>query len=155
MKIDTIDAYWHSFLAKLPVHSNYHYKPYAAEQFGHSPELADVLGGLILSGAKTGTCSSLWEWEAEGKMIPQPGLITIVLNSRDEPLCIIEDTEVYVTRFRDVDDEFAEAEGEGDLSLDYWREAHTRYFSRILPKIGRDFREDMPVVCERFKVIYK
>jgi uncharacterized protein YhfF len=97
----------------------------------------------------------LWEWEAEGKLIPQPGLISIVLDGLDKPICIIETTEVYVCRFSTVDEEFAQAEGEGDLSLEYWREAHTKFFSRTLPKVGREFSESMPVVCERFKLIYR
>jgi uncharacterized protein YhfF len=54
-----------------------------------------------------------------------------------------------------VDKDFAREEGEGDLSLQYWREAHRRFFSRSLPKIGRAFSEDMLLVCERFRLIYK
>jgi len=117
--------------------------------------LAEELGQLVVSGIKTGTCSALWEWEAEGNPIPQPGLITIVLDGHGNPLCIIETTEVVVCRFNVVDDEFANAEGEGDLSLEYWRKAHINFFSRVLPKIGKEFSEDMPLVCERFRVIYK
>ncbi|NEQ26775.1 MAG: ASCH domain-containing protein, partial [Microcoleus sp. SIO2G3] len=44
--------------------------------------------------------------------------------------------------------------GEGDRSLEYWREAHWRYFSRVLPKIGKEPTIDMLLVCERFKVVY-
>jgi len=29
------------------------------------------------------------------------------------------------------------------------------FFSRTLPKIGRAFAEDMPLVCERFRLIYR
>lgn len=155
MSIVSVEAYWHAFLATVPLDSRYHYREYVADQFGDSPEQADELGQLILNGTKTGTCTSLWQWEAEGKPIPQPGWITVVLNGKNEPLCIIEDTEVFVCRFRDVDEEFAYAEGEGDRSLEHWREARIRYFSSTLPKIGRVFNEDMPLVCEHFKVIYK
>ncbi len=153
---ESVDAYWHRFLGtRSLLDSTYHHKEYVAEQFGDTPELADELGKLILEGVKTGTSSSLWEWEAENKLIPEPGLITIVLNGKQEPLCIIEDTEVYVCRFFDVDEEFAYSEGEGDRSLEQWRDAHISYFSRTLPRIGKKFNEDMPLVCERFKVIYK
>ncbi len=150
-----IEHYWQGFLASLPDNSKYFGKSCIAEGFGDSPELADELGQLVVSGIKTGTCSALWEWEAEGNPIPQPGLISIVLDGRGQPMCIIETTEVYVCRFKIVDEEFARAEGEGDLSLEYWREAHTKFFSRTLPKIGREFSEEMPLVCERFQVIHK
>ena len=45
--------------------------------------------------------------------------------------------------------------GEGDLSLAYWREAHKNFFSRVLPKIGKQFSEEMPLICERFRLIYR
>ncbi|MDO9302354.1 MAG: ASCH domain-containing protein [Anaerolineales bacterium] len=155
MNKSKIEHYWYAFLSSLPANSKYFGKTYVAEGFGDHPKLADELGYLVVSGIKTGTCSALWEWEAEGNPIPQPGLISIVLDGLGQPICIIETTEVLVSRFNAVDEEFARAEGEGDLSLEYWRKAHTTFFSRVLSKIGREFSEDMPLVCERFKLIYK
>ena len=55
----------------------------------------------------------------------------------------------------EVDADFAREEGEGDLSLNDWREAHKNYFSRILPKIGKEFSEEMPLVCEYIRLIYE
>ncbi|MBE0671077.1 MAG: ASCH domain-containing protein [Anaerolineales bacterium] len=151
----SVEKYWNSFLATLPSDSPYREKTYVAEGFGDHPKLADELGALIVSGIKTGTCSALWEWEAEGNPIPEVGLISIVLDGADEPICIIETTEVTQRRFNEVDEDFARSEGEGDRTLRYWREAHTMFFSRVLPKIGKQFSEDMPLVCERFQVIHK
>jgi trigger factor len=61
---------------------------------------------------------------------------------------------VEAAKLPEVDAEFAREEGEGDLSLRYWREAHRNFFSRLLPKIGKEFSEEMPLVCERFRLIY-
>ena len=113
------------------------------------------MGVILVQGIKTATCSSLWEWEAEGNSIPQKGLITIALDGRGEPLCIVEAVEVTIHKYNEVDADFARDEGEGDLSLNYWREAHKNFFSRTLRKIGKAFSEEMPLVCERFKLIYK
>jgi len=151
----TVKSYWEQFLASLPPDSAYRSKTYIAEGWGDGPAMADELGVLIAQGVKTGTCSALWEWEAEGKPIPEPGLITIVLNGRGEPLCIVETVEVSIRKYNEVSADFARAEGEGDFSLNYWREVHRRFFSRVLPKIGKEFSEEMQLVCERFKVIYK
>ena len=151
----TIKNYWEQFLASLPPDSFYRAKTYTAEGWGDGPALADELGALIVQGTKTATCSALWEWEAEENPIPQPGLITIVLDGRGEPLCIVETVEVTIRKYNEVDADFAREEGEGDLSLNYWREAHGSYFSRVLRKIGKEFSEEMPLVCERFRVIYR
>ena len=150
-----IKTYWQEFLSTLPADSPYRSKTYIAEGWGDSPALADELGALIVQGIKTATCSAVWEWEAEGNPIPDEGYITIALDGRDEPLCIVETYEIFVRKYNEVGADFARAEGEGDLSLNYWRDAHKRYFTRTLSKIGQEFSEDMPLVCERFRVIYK
>ena len=154
MTQEAMEAYWQRFLSTLPNDSPYHTKTYVAEGWGDRPVLADELGTLIVQGTKTATCSALWEWEAEGNPIPQEGLITITLGGRGEPLCIVETVEVTIRKYNEVNDDFAREEGEGDLSLNYWREAHRNYFSRVLKKIGKDFSEDMPLVCERFRVLW-
>lgn len=154
MTEETIKSYWQKFLSTLPADSPYHSKNYIAEGWGDGPEMADELGGLIAQGTKTGTCSAVWEWEAEGESIPEKGLVTIVVDGKGEPLCIVKTTDVFICNYNEVDAQFAHDEGEGDLSLNYWREAHKNFFSRTLPKIGKEFSEEMPLVCERFKLIY-
>jgi uncharacterized protein YhfF len=149
-----IDSYWQSFLATLPADSPYHNRPYLAEGWGDSPEMADKLGALIAQGIKTATCSAVWEWEAEGQPWPDAGYITIVIDGQGKPLCIVETVEVSIRAYQQVDAQFASDEGEGDRSLAYWREAHWRFFTRSLAKIDKTFSEDMPLVCERFKKIY-
>jgi uncharacterized protein YhfF len=55
---------------------------------------------------------------------------------------------VSYRRYNEVDAAFAHEEGEGDRSLDHWRDAHRRYFTRM----GR-FSEDMMLMCERFRLV--
>lgn len=155
MNKTVVEAYWQEFLATLPADSSYRDKLYDPDGFGDNPEMADELGALVLSGIKTATCSSVWEWEAEGETLPEAGSIWIVLGGGGNPICITETYEVTIRKYNEVDADFARAEGEGDLSLRYWQEAHKNYFSRVLPKIGKKFSEDMPLVCERFLLIYK
>jgi len=151
---DRSATYWNGFLETLPADSLIHNERYVAEAWGDSPRLADELGALIVAGTKTATCSALWEYEAEGSALPEVGSKTIVLDGNNSPLCIVEATEVAVRPYDEVDARFAYEEGEGDRSLEYWRDAHWRFFSRTLPEIGRDPTIDMPLVCERFRVIY-
>ena len=155
MTHDPIQSYWQKFLSTLPVDSPYHSKTYAKGGYGDSPELANELIQLILIGRKTATCGALWEWEDEGKPLPKAGDIWVEVDGDGNPVCITETVEVTIHKYNEVDADFARAEGEGDLSLDYWRQAHKNYFSRTLPKIGREFSENMPLICERFKMIYR
>jgi len=70
-------------------------------------------------------------------------------------MCIIRYTSVELQTWEEVSAEFAAAEGEGDLTLEWWRDAHRRYFTRTLPKIGREFSPGMPLCCERFQVVHR
>jgi uncharacterized protein YhfF len=151
---DRIEAFWRSYLDTLPADSPVRNEQYLAERFGDSPQMANELGPLVVSGAKTATCSAPWEWEAEGASLPEIGQKSIVLDGNDDPLCIIETTEVEVRPYDAVDARFAYDEGEGDCSLEYWREAHWRFFSSTLPNIGKKPTPNIPLVCERFRVIY-
>lgn len=153
MQNPQVAAYWQSYIASLPVPSN-PAEPYVVNQFGDNPALADELGSLVVQGVKTATCSALWEWEAEGSDLPAVGLKTIVLNGNQQPICIIETIEVNLCPFNEVDASFAYAEGEGDRSLESWQAEHWKYFSRVLPQIGKQPAPDMPLVCERFRLIY-
>ncbi|HQY94726.1 ASCH domain-containing protein [Caldilinea sp.] len=149
-----IENYWQAYLATLPDAAPARRMTYVAEGFGDNPALADELGALVVAGQKTATCSALWEWEAEGNPIAQVGDFWIVLNGRGMPLCITETVEVTIRRYDEVDADFAAAEGEGDRTLQYWRDAHRRFFTRILSAIDKEFSPEMPLVCERFRVVY-
>lgn len=147
-----LEPFWRSFAASAqgPVDERF----FEAFYFGDSEALANELAGLVLAGKKCATAGSVWSAEAEGKRLPQPGDLSIVTNWFGEPLCVIETESVNVSPFNEVQADFAAAEGEGDGSLQFWREAHRRYFSRECQAVGRKFSESMLVACERFKVLY-
>lgn len=151
----TPEEFYIQYLKSLGRENDFKPGDFMVDKFGDSPEMADELLVPVLSGLKTATCSALCEWEHEGNPVPKPGLLSVILDGKDEPKCIIETVEVTIMNYNEVDAGFARDEGEGDLSLNYWQEAHKRFFTRTLPAIGRVFSEDMPLVCERFKVVWK
>jgi uncharacterized protein YhfF len=83
-----------------------------------------------------------------------PGDYSVILDGRGTARCIIRTTDVDVVPFDEVDAAFAYEEGEGDRSLEYWSDVHWTYFVRELTELGREAAPDMPVVCERFEVVY-
>ena len=125
-----------------------------AWSFGGTAEQADELLALVLDGTKTATASALWDYEAEGEPLPEPGGLGIVLDGAGRPRALLETIGVRVERFDEVDEEHAFLEGEGDRSLAFWREVHERFFTE---HAGHDhgFRLDMPIVLERFGVVHQ
>ncbi len=125
--------------------------PYESWAFGGAP---DKLAALVKNGVKTATCSSYDLYQAEGEPIPKTGDYSVILDSKDEAVCIVRTTRVYVTAFNQVSPEHAYKEGEGDRSLEYWRKVHIDFLTGELAKISKPFTEDTQVVCEEFELIY-
>ncbi|QWH40474.1 ASCH domain-containing protein [Bacillus mycoides] len=121
-----------------------------AWQFGDSP---DYLAKLVIDGVKTATCSCHIFYELENEPLPTTNDYSIVLNSQDEPVTIIKTIEVTVTPMNEVTEAFAIAEGEGDLTYNYWRDTHIQFFTKELHELGLGFSEDILLVCERFELI--
>lgn len=128
--------------------------PAVAWSFGATPKHADELLNLVLEGAKTGTASSLWDHHTTGEPIPYVGEYSIILDGQGSPRAIIETYDVQIALFTEVTAEHAHAEGEGDRTLKAWREIHREFWKKY-SESPKGFREDMPVVCERFRVIYR
>ena len=127
--------------------------PPQAWSFGDDPELAEKLLGAVLAGDKTATSSALWDYDDEGAPLPMVGELSILLDGDGHPRALIRTTSVETTTFEEVDEDFAAAEGEGDRTLESWRADHEEFWRRNLGE-GREFTQDMPVVCERFKLLY-
>ena len=127
---------------------------YQVWHFGDSAHLARELAELVLHGPKRATAGLLWDAEADPTMMPVLGGYSLVTDHAGMPLLVIQTTHVEIRPYEAVDADFAAAEGEGDSSLDFWRAAHWDYFSRRCAALGRTPSIDMPVVLERFALVY-
>lgn len=111
--------------------------------FSDTQQQADELAKLVRNGVKTATCANL-----DGEGIAQPGDTFVVVDGKNEPVCVIELTNVDMSSFETVDQAHAYAEGEGDRTLAYWRKEHQRFFEEY-----DLFSPDMTLVLMNFKVI--
>jgi len=110
---------------------------------------------LVLAGTKTATGSALWSYEANGKRLPEVGDHWVVTAGADDPVCIIETTEVRILPFDEVGADYARDGGEGDRSLASWRDIYWRYLVSEGSRIGREPSPKAPLVMERFRVVYR
>lgn len=115
--------------------------------FGDSPEMADELSDLVCRGLKTASCGSLSAFR-EDPDAPRPGSINIILNGQDVPVCVIRTISTRLLHFSEATEALAIKEGEGDLSLEYWRQEHKAFFTR-----EGTYSDDMEIVAEEFEVV--
>ena len=119
--------------------------------FGAEP---DLLAELVFKGEKTATASAYDLYALEDEPLPQEGTFDVILDSKDQAVCIVEVTKVSVQPFKQVSADHAYKEGEGDRTLAYWQKLHENLFSKWLHEVGLHFSQDSLVVLEEFRVAY-
>lgn len=117
--------------------------------FGDSPAMANELADLVVRGVKTATCGSLLSYQQDGPDALMIGSHHVVLDGDQQPVCVIRINSLGLIRYCDMSAPLAALEGEGDLSLDYWRSGHRDFFSR-----AGNFSEEMELVFTTFRVVH-
>ena len=96
---DTVSAMTHDGLPRM--------------EFGFPGPLRDALVSAVLSGKKVSTSSLQREYEREGSPLPVPGRRSVVVDSLNRPVAVIEVTSVKVVRLGEIQESHALDEGEG------------------------------------------
>lgn len=111
-------------------------------------ELRRKLVDAALREEKTATSSLRVEYEPHTlEPLPYVGIRTLLLGFDDEPLAILETTEVCVARVADIDLAFARDEGEGFETVADWRAAHERFWA------DHEIMDESLVVTQRFRIV--
>lgn len=122
-----------------------------AYQFG---DQADALAKLVVNGEKTATTSSYDLYEPD-EQLPFVGEYDVILNAKDQPVCVTRTDKVEIKTYLDVTKSHAFNEGEGDKSLTYWRRVHNEFFTKEYASVGQKFDpQTAKMVLETFHVIY-
>jgi uncharacterized protein YhfF len=116
---------------------------------------AEELLALYLSGKKTAGSSLEKDYIQAGDDLPQVGNYWMVLDSSNAPKCLLKTVRVEYTRFSDIELRIAIAEGEGDLSLAYWRKAHIDFFTPYLAQLKISNLESEILVTEFYELVHK
>jgi len=149
-----ITAFWEQYLASLPETEKPRTSTYDFGIFGDTEDDAEACALLVKAGIKTATSALVWEYEAENQNLPVLGDISIVTGRDGVPHCIIELTECEVKPFNAVDEHFAFDYGEWHRTLASWRTGNWAYFSDVCRMLGRTPSDTMPLICQRFRVLY-
>ncbi|MFC5182578.1 ASCH domain-containing protein [Actinomadura harenae] len=111
----------------------------------------------IEEGRKTALTGLLEIYEHAGEPVPEVGQRFAVLDSDGLPAVTIELTEVRTVPMKDIDDDFAVAEGRGYADAAEWRTAHEAFFQSegVAEFLGHTpvIDDTTLVVAERFRVV--
>ena len=125
--------------------NNDYYERFA---FGDSSEMADELLALVLSGKKTATVSVVLESDQK----PNVGDLSLVLDGRGNPACVIKTVHLETVKFCDLTWDMVKLEGE-DETFEQWKAGNIRYWTRDAARRGYTFNDQTPITFERFEVV--
>lgn len=143
---------WQRFKKFYPEYSD---KKYTAWYFCDTEKCANELADLVCKGIKRATASLYYWYETGKEILPEKEGISVITDWDGIAQCIIKTKKVTILPFKNVNSEMAFTEGEGDKSLDYWRNAHISFFGRESAEENIEFSEDTMIVFEEFEMIYK
>ena len=147
-----VKAFWETFKAETGCEAcRYHARTFSDPRF---TPVTDEIAELARIGQKRGTAHLSMDFDISDIPRRNVGEYLVVLNSKNEPQCVVRCTKMAVVPYAEVTEEFAESEGERDLTLRSWREGHGRYFAKQCDFWGLTFDESMPVVCESFELLW-
>ena len=145
-----VREFWTAFDPQR-AHAHRFYEPF---KVGLAESDADHGARAILDGSKTATSSLLWEYEHSGRAPPHEGALSVVLDGRYQPVCVVETTEIWIANYDRVDARFCRDYAESDGSIDGWRALTWPVYQVQCMTIGRRPSLDMPLVCERMSVVF-
>ena len=116
---------------------------------------ADLCAHLVATGQKRATAPSVAELALAGDPIPRVGDYAIVTDWTGHAIAVTRTVSVEIKKFGEIDEEFARAEGEGDLTLEWWRAAHRAYYENVLTGSQYKVDDDLEIACESFEVVLK
>lgn len=113
---------------------------------GDNPRLTNELLALAIQGKKSATTS----WPVPDPLHWSVGDLSVILNGKGEPAAVMRTLSFVECKFKDVAEDFALAEAEGDYEA--YRKGHFWFYGQ--QKNGHEFNDESTVLCERFEVIY-
>jgi uncharacterized protein YhfF len=127
-------------------------------EFAFPGPLRDRLISAILDGRKVTTTSLALEYEIEREPLPSEGQRSVVVDSNNQPVCVIETVEVLIVPLGEVGYEHVVNEGEGHATVSDWRAAHENFWhsKEMTDSLGETtfvLGDATLVVLERFRVI--
>jgi uncharacterized protein YhfF len=118
-------------------------------EIGTPGEMRQRLNALIVRGEKRATAGLVHFYAAENEMIETVDELLSLVDDEMAPIATVRVVRVEVMSFIDVPFTFAQAESEGDETIEEWRDGHRRFWTGE----GEVIEDQTPVVLIWFELV--
>lgn len=150
---ESVYSMWDAFIKAKPEYKDKSFDD--SFYFCDNETDAQECATLVQQGIKKATSTSVWWFEKFNEAFPEVGNIYIITDWYKIAKAIVKVNQIDRVAFKDITEEYAAIEGEGDKSLKYWRKSHWEYYGREMAEFNDTPTEDMEIICEQFELIWK
>lgn len=144
-------AFWNEYLESLDEKP---FRPYVSANIAGNEKIANGLLELFLCGKKNAASGLAKDYQARDEKAPEEGDYWIILDQDKTPRAIVKTVRIEYHLFKEVTEEIAVAEGEGDLSLKTWQDLHREFFTPYLEELKIADLNNAMVVTEFFELVW-
>lgn len=151
--------FWNAYLSQFPKGQlptiSVNNPLFVESSFAGNPAITDDLVQLVIKGKKIAGSSLVRDFQTVGDPLPKVGNFWIALDKNEEPKCILKTVRIEINKFKNITDEIAKAEGEGDCTVKYWKQVHQDIYTPFLEHWGIEDLNEAEVITEFYEVVYK
>ncbi len=127
---------------------------YQVRWIGLDDETTRQILQLIAAGDKNGTFTLPWIVERTDQPQPTAGDCIILIAFDGTPAQLVRLTHIEQVPFGEITAEHTAIDGGPVRALEVWKPLHTQYWNALLKPFALSVSEDMPVLIEKFELLY-
>ncbi len=150
--IHALDAFWRAVVIARPDLTLP--ASYEVRWIGIDAPTTETIFEFIQAGTKVATFRLPWQLEAKGHASAKVGDPIVLIAWDGTPRMAIRLTATEETTFGGITGEHTGLDGPPVQDLAVWKPLHRDFWGKELAKIGRAVTDAMPIIVERFELIY-
>lgn len=142
-------VFWSNFIKEHPELKK---EKYISWHYGTNEKECTEWTEKVRKGHITGASYFVPAFPYESNPQPEVGEYSVVLDWNNKPACIINTVDIEMVPYKDITLEQVSLEGYN--SVEEWKRVHRAKYEDICEKLRIEFNEEMPILFERFKLLY-
>jgi uncharacterized protein YhfF len=145
-----LDAFWSDAQAAVPGLGD----DYEVRWFGIDAKTTDGIFNHIRTDNKHGTFTLPWLLEKTGQPVTKVGTLITLIAYDGRPTMVLRITGNETVPFGAIDERITGLDGPPVRDVKVWKPVHRDFWNGELKKHGLAVSDDMPVLVERFALVY-
>lgn len=147
-----MEAFWATAKAALP--KVQFAATYGTRMIGTNRDTNKIINSLVANREKVGTFPLPWYFEKTKQPLPKPGDFIMLVDFDGAPQALVRTSRLESRTWATITEDDIAIDGPTMRTMSAWKKVHFEHWTRQLTGTGRSIVDDMPVLVERFDLVY-